>query len=61
MDYLYTYKVVRENLNGEQGKRKKIYYTYEPLNVGGIYAHLGCGFPGLHRVLECVKKEKVED
>lgn len=52
MACMYTYKVVRENAdNGQQGLRKKLYYGYEPLTVGGLYVHLGAGFPGFHRVL----------
>lgn len=62
MACMYTYKVVRENaVNGQQGKRAKLYSGYEPLTVGGLYVHLGGGFPGFQRVLELVSKEEIPD
>ena len=62
MASMYTYKVIRENaVNGQQGKRAKLYYGYEPLTVGGLYVHLGAGFPGFQRVLELVSKEEIPD
>lgn len=51
---LYVYKVIRESFNGEQCKRSKKYYSNEPLHIGGLYVHLGTGFPGMQRVLEFV-------
>ena len=49
---LYKYKVVREDLNGKRGKRAKTLYSFENnLKVGGLYCHLGAGFPGFQRVL----------
>lgn len=48
----YIYKVVREDYKtGTQGKRPKRLYTFKPLQIGGLYAHLGKGYPGLQRVL----------
>ena len=62
MACMYTYKVVRENaVNGQRGKRAKLYYRYEPLTVGGLYAHLGAAFPGFYRVLELLNKEEISD
>lgn len=49
---LYVYKVIRENLDGSRGKRAKNYSCFKPkLKVGGLYVHLGPGFPGFQRVL----------
>lgn len=52
-DVLYVYTVVKEDWKtGEQGKRTKKYYSNQPkLNIGGLYMHLGRGFPGCYRVL----------
>lgn len=55
---LYIYKVVREYLDGTQGKRAKLYYCYGPdLNIGGLYVHLGPGYPGLQRVLSMTMED----
>ncbi len=49
---LYVYKVIRERLDGSRCKRAKRLTCFEPeLRIGGLYAHLGAGFPGLQRVL----------
>lgn len=51
---LYVYKVVREDINGNRGKRAKRLARYEgelPLKIGGLYTHLGRGYPGMQRVL----------
>lgn len=54
----YIYKVVREDLKtGVQGKRPKRLYTFKPLQIGGLYAHLGRGYPGYQRVLSVETKE----
>ena len=58
MDKLYKYKVIREDVNGNQGKRFKTYWSFEEnLRVGGLYAHLGKGFPGLQRVISMEVEE----
>lgn len=52
---LYVYKVIREDINGNRGKRAKKLYRYEhelPLKIGGLYTHLGIGYPGMQRVLD---------
>lgn len=55
---LYVYKVIRERMDGSWGKRAKYYTCYEPrLKVGGLYAHLGAGFPGFQRVLSMSEEE----
>lgn len=58
---IYIYKVIRENLTtGKQGKRFKKYITFQPkLKVGGLYLHLGSGYPGAQRVLEMEEKENL--
>lgn len=54
----YQYKVVREDGHGNRGKRAKTYYSFEDnLKVGGLYLHLGKGFPGFQRVLSLTVKE----
>lgn len=48
MQKLYQYRVVREDIQGNRGKRAKTYWSFtDELKVGGLYAHLGGGFPGL--------------
>lgn len=55
---IYKYKVVREDWNGKLGKRAKTYWSFENrLTVGGLYLHLGKGFPGLQRVLSMEEEE----
>lgn len=55
---LYKYKVIRERLDGSRGKRAKTYFSFENhLKVGGLYVHLGSGFPGLQRVLSMTVEE----
>ena len=55
---LYIYKVTREKPDGTQGKRVKQYYCYKPeLKIGGLYANLGVGYPGMQRVLSMTTKE----
>ena len=57
----YKYTVVREYPDGTRGKRTKTYESYtDKLIIGGFYAHLGHGFPGMHRVLSKTVEE-VED
>ena len=49
---LYVYKVIREDMNGNRRKRAKKLDRYKPdLKIGGLYVHLGSGFPGMQRVL----------
>lgn len=47
----YIYTVVREYPDGNCGRRRKRYYTFRRLKVGGLYSHLGKGYPGMHRIL----------
>ena len=57
---LYVYKVVREDINGNRGTRAKRLARYEgelPLKIGGLYTHLGSGFPGMQRVLSMETEE----
>lgn len=52
---LYAYKVIREDINGNRGKRVKTLLRYEdelPLKIGGLYSRLGKGYPGMHRILD---------
>ena len=47
----YIYTVVREHPDGSQAKRKNKVYRFKPdLKVGGLYTHLGKGFPGMQRI-----------
>ena len=50
----YIYTVVREDFKtGERAKRTRKYYSFTPkLKVGGLYMHLGKGYPGCQRVLD---------
>lgn len=54
---MYRCKVIKEDFHtGERGRRCRIIYRYSPLEVGGLYTHLGKGFKGCYRVLECVEE-----
>lgn len=58
---VYHYKVVREYVDNTRGKREKSLMLFEPdLAVGGLYVHLGSGFPGLQRVLS-MTEERLPD
>lgn len=58
---MYVYKVIREYVDGTIGKRAKEYSSFdEDLKVGGLYAHLGPGYPGLQRVLS-MKVKQIQD
>lgn len=48
---VYVYKVVREYQDGSRSGRCKTISRYKPLSVGGLYVHLGAGFPGMQRVI----------
>lgn len=55
----YIYRVAREDLTtGERAKRSRMIERYKPLTVGGLYMHLGSGYPGAQRVLELVRVEE---
>lgn len=55
---LYIYKVISESWDGTRGKRAKTIERFKPnLEVGGLYVHLGKGFPGMHRVLSMETKD----
>lgn len=58
---IYVFKVIREELiTGQCGKRAKRYSSYaQGLTVGGLYIHLGSGFPGAQRVLD-MQTEEIE-
>lgn len=52
-DRTYICTVVREDFRtGERAKRTRKYYSSTPLTVGGLYVHLGKGYPGCQRVLD---------
>ena len=58
----YIYRIARENLvTGELAKRSRTIERYDPLKVGGLYMHLGSGYPGAQRVLELVRVEEDEE
>lgn len=55
---LYVYMVIREYMDGSQGKRARQLCHFEPdLQVGHLYVHLGTGYPGLQRVLSMTTEE----
>lgn len=48
----YIYKLIREDWNKQPSKRTKTIIRDKPdLNIGGLYVHLGPGYPGCQRVL----------
>ena len=57
----YIYRVAREDLTtGERAKRSRTIERYDQLTVGGLYIHLGSGYPDAQRVLELVRVEEDE-
>ena len=59
---LYTYKIIKEDpVNGERAKRCRKISRYEPLNIGGLYVHLGDGYPGFYRILELIAAEPLDN
>lgn len=61
MEKEYIYTVVREDFHtGECAKRTKKYYSFTPrLAVGGLYTHLGPGYPGCQRVLSVEERPAI--
>lgn len=54
---MYVYRIIRENVvNGQRAKRTRTIDRYEPLKIGGLYMHLGKGYPGAYRVLELIEE-----
>ena len=54
----YVYSVIREYPDGSRGKREKKFCSFEDsLRVGGLYVHLGPGFPGMQRVVRMIIQE----
>lgn len=47
----YSYKVIREYPDGKRAGRVRTLTRYKPLTVGGLYIHLGKGYPGMQRVI----------
>lgn len=57
----YTYRVTREDVaTGKRSKRSRTIERYKPLTVGGLYMHLGYGYPGAQRVLELIGEQEDE-
>ena len=51
---MMKYKVIREYPDGSRAKRSRVMYRYmgeDPLQIGGLYVHLGNGYPGMQRIL----------
>lgn len=56
---MYTYKIIKENVvTGERAKRSRTISRLRPLEIGGLYLHLGNGYPGAYRVLALIKEER---
>lgn len=59
---MYVYRIIRENVvNGQRAKRTRTIDRYEPLKIGGLYMHLGKGYPGAYRVLELIEERSDQD
>ena len=56
----YIYKLIREDWNQPPGKRPRtIIRDKTDLRVGGLYVHLGKGYPGCQRVVSMeIREEK---
>lgn len=58
MEKIYKYRVIREDWKGNRGKRAKTYQSFrDNLKVGGLYCHLGTGFPGFQRVVSMTTED----
>ncbi len=59
MPQQYVYKLVREDwITGERARRPKTIIRDKPdLRVGGLYVHLGKGYPGCQRVVSVTIKD----
>ena len=58
---MYTYKIIKEDFHtGVRGKRTRTITKNRPLEVGGLYAQLGNGYPGCYRILELIEEEVIE-
>lgn len=53
----YIYKVIREYPDGSRSRKSRTISRYKPLKVGGLYVHLGKGFPGMQRVISEERRE----
>ena len=59
---MYTYKIIKEDFyTGICAKRTRTICRNRPLEVGGLYSHLGKGYPGTYRVLELIEEEERGD
>ena len=55
---MYTYKIIKEDFyTGICAKRTRTICRNRPLEVGGLYSHLGKGYPGTYRALELIEEE----
>ena len=55
---MYKYKIIKEDFyTGICAKRTRTICRNRPLEVGGLYSHLGKGYPGTYRVLELIEEE----
>lgn len=62
MGTLFTYRIVKEDFyTGKRSARTRTIDRYKPLEVGGLYMHLGKGFSGAYRVLALISEETFDD
>lgn len=56
----YVYKLIREDWStGARAKRPRTITRDKPdLTVGGLYVHLGRGYPGCQRVVSMMTREE---
>ena len=55
----YIYKLIREDWNKQPSKRTKTIIRDKPdLSIGGLYVHLGRGYPGCQRILSMEIREE---
>jgi len=62
MAVLLKYKVIREFMDGSRAKRARSLYRWSdnPLKIGGLYSHIGSGYPGMQRILS-VEETSITD
>ncbi len=61
IESMYTYRIIKENpFNGKRAKRARTITRNRPLEIGGLYLHLGKGYPGAYRIVALLEVQEEE-